>query len=196
MTADSYFSCPSIYKSRWRCEKQQGCVRMPLREGIPSILAFSYLSHPGAREGRKGREKTKQELCRHGSRAGERAGKYSPAQVAIHGFHIIVLAAGKCAQLVEGHSWRGRKVTQSVAIILTESCKTQPTLSIRELMGRTVGLQATLVSQVISSLILLLQDVIYSRLTSYQSKPTWTTRDFSTDSCHSFSSSCASSNAD
>ena len=55
-----------------------------------------------------------------------RAAKYSPAQVAIHGFHIIVLAACKGAQLVEGHSWRERGVTQSVVTTLTESCQANP----------------------------------------------------------------------
>ena len=78
-------------------------------------------------------------------KAGKTAAKYSPAQVAIHGFHIIVLAACKGAQLVEGHSWRERGVTQSVATTLTESCQAQPMLSIRELMWRTVALQETLV---------------------------------------------------
>lgn len=34
----------------------------------------------------------------------ERAGKHLPAQVAIHGFHIVILAACKGAQLVEWHS--------------------------------------------------------------------------------------------
>ena len=42
----------------------------------------------------------------------EGAGKHLPAQVAIHGFYIVILAACKGAQLVEGHSWSQREFKQ------------------------------------------------------------------------------------
>lgn len=68
-----------------------------------------------------------------------KSGKYSPAQVAVHGFHIIVLAARKGAQLVEGHSWGERSHTAC-------SHNTHPKLpgptkvSTRELLGVRGGL--------------------------------------------------------
>lgn len=49
----------------------------------------------------------------------EGASRHSPAQVAVHGFHVIVLAARKGTQLVEGHSCRERQVTQSVTTTFT-----------------------------------------------------------------------------
>lgn len=72
-------------------------------------------------------------------KAGKELPKYSPAQVAIHGFHIIVLAACKGAQLVERAFLERKEVTQSVATTLTESCQAQPMLSIRELMWENSG---------------------------------------------------------
>lgn len=92
------------------------------------------------------------------------SGKYSPAQVAIHGFHIIVLAACKGAQLVEGHSWGERKVTQPVATTFTQSCQAQPKLRLENSGGGRVGSAGV---QVMSSLILFLQGIIDYRLSSH-----------------------------
>lgn len=94
-------SAAHAYKCRWLCKQQQGCVGRD-----PAILAFPSLLQPGASGGREGGEKGV------GARAqgwGEPSTPFSPAQVAVHGFHAVVLAAGKRAQLVEGHSWRERE---------------------------------------------------------------------------------------
>ena len=123
-----------------------------------------------------------------------RAAKYSPAQVAIHGFHIIVLAACKGAQLVEGHSWRERGVTQSVATTLTESCQANPAEHQRTHVENRGSAGDTSLSGD-QQLILFLQKVIDSRLPSYRSNPTWPSG-LQHWWVPPFNSSCGSSNAE
>lgn len=98
MIADSYISCPSAYKSRRLCEKQQGCQETGSLRGT-LISPFSHLSYSGAREGRAGRRKQSRNWA--DVKAMEKTG-ISPAQVAIHGFHIIVLAACKGLSWLKG----------------------------------------------------------------------------------------------
>jgi hypothetical protein len=66
-----------------------------------------YFSEELKKEGKEDRKENRG--YGHKSRAGERPAKYSPSQVAIHGFHVVILAACKGAQLVEGHSWREKE---------------------------------------------------------------------------------------
>lgn len=71
------------------------------------------------------RIRDKQELGKGGEakqqRLGHEArGQYSPAQVAVHGLHIVVLATCERAQLVEGHPWRETEVMWSAA--MTQHC--------------------------------------------------------------------------
>lgn len=51
--------------------------------------------------------------------------RHSPAQVAVHGLHVVVLAARERAQLVEGHSCGETEVTQSEGTLLTAATTTQ-----------------------------------------------------------------------
>lgn len=75
--------------------------------------------------------------------AGEGAGECSPAEVAVHSFHAVVLAARERAQLVEGHSWRERDVTRSADTTRTQSCQDQRVPSGGEPGGRTAGSRVT-----------------------------------------------------
>lgn len=72
--------------------------------------------------------------CVKSSRGGPAGdgGRGSPAQVAVHGLHAVVLAARQRAQLVEWHSWGERRHS-------AWSRRAHPKPSIEGLVGRRAG---------------------------------------------------------
>lgn len=123
-----YFNVPRTYQSTWLCKTQRGCVSVPLSEKTLN-LAHLNLSQKLAKD-RKNRHGEWEVRVTDGKavpRARESAGQHSPAQVAIHGFHIVILAARKGAQLVEGHSWSQRQFMQLKSTIPSHGCQAQST---------------------------------------------------------------------